>query len=93
MLSKPYDFHQFQTELSALDTSQPASPPAAATPVVNPKSRLARAKVEFLALRERYQLTVADVVAFFPEEDGIAYLQTLIAAGAAKPSRRRSKSV
>lgn len=90
MLSKPYDFHQFQAELSALDVNQPASPPAA--PVVNPKARLVRAKAEFLALRERYHLTVADVVAFFPEEEGVGYLQTLIAASSAKPARRRTRT-
>jgi hypothetical protein len=38
------------------------------------------AKEEFLALRKRYGLTVADVVTFFPEEEGIAYLQQLTAA-------------
>jgi hypothetical protein len=32
---------------------------------------------------------VADVVAFFPEEEGIAYLQQLIVASEAKPVRRR----
>jgi hypothetical protein len=30
---------------------------------------------------------VADVVAFFPEEEGIAYLQELIVAAQAKPRR------
>lgn len=92
MLSKPYDFRQFQAELSALDVNQPASPPPPAAPAVNPKARLVRAKAEFLALRERYHLTVADVVAFFPEEEGISYLQTLIAASSAKPTRRRAKT-
>jgi hypothetical protein len=41
-----------------------------------------------LTLRERYGLTVADVVAFFPEEEGVAYLQALIAVKEAKPKRR-----
>lgn len=47
------------------------------------------AREEFLALRKRHRLTVADVVAFFPEEEGIAYLQTLIADAQAKPRRTR----
>ena len=51
-------------------------------------ARLVQAKAEFMALRERYALTVADVVAFFPEEEGVAYLQGLIAAKDAQPKRR-----
>lgn len=92
MLSKPYDFRQFQAELSALDGRQPSPPSHATSPAATPASRLARAKAEFLALRDRYQLSVADVVAFFPEEEGIVYLQSLIAASAAKPTRRRAKT-
>ncbi|HET8764262.1 MAG TPA: 2-hydroxyacyl-CoA dehydratase [Rhodanobacter sp.] len=92
MLSKPYDFRQFQNELSALDAASSEPPAHSAAPVTTPASRLARAKAEFLALRDRYQLSVADVVAFFPEEEGIVYLQSLIAASAAKPGRRRTKA-
>jgi hypothetical protein len=47
------------------------------------------AREEFLVLRKRHELSVADVVAFFPEEEGIAYLQQLIAAAQAKPRRTR----
>lgn len=43
-----------------------------------------RARQEFLTLRKRYGLTVEDLVAFFPEEEGITYLQQLIAARTAK---------
>lgn len=90
MLSKPYDFRQFQAELAAIDAGQPASsPPTGPQPS---GTRLERARAEFLALREHYHLGVADVVAFFPEEEGIAYLQALIAAAEAKPSRRRRKA-
>ncbi|HET6430997.1 2-hydroxyacyl-CoA dehydratase [Dyella sp.] len=52
--------------------------------------RIARARDEFLALRTRHQLTVADVVAFFPEEEGVAYLQALLAQP--QPRRRRRKT-
>jgi hypothetical protein len=48
-----------------------------------------RARAEFLALKERYKLSIADVVTFFPEEEGIAYLQGLIAQAEAKPRRGR----
>lgn len=90
MTSPKYDFRQFQEELARLERKverqQPAKPlrkKAAAT------QRLAMAREEFLALRKRHELSVADVVAFFPEEEGIAYLQDLIAAAQAKPRRKR----
>lgn len=97
MVSKTYDFRQFQAELAALDGSKPAvaaavEPPAKPAKPLSAKAaaaaRLARAREEFLALRERHQLSVADVVAFFPEEEGIAYLQQLLAAAERKPRRR-----
>ncbi|MBM7131427.1 2-hydroxyacyl-CoA dehydratase [Dyella mobilis] len=82
-------FRRFQEELSALDkqieqrTEKKPSKKEAAL------SAMERAKEEFLALRQRHNLTVADVVAFFPEEEGIAYLQSLIAQTEAKPRRGR----
>jgi hypothetical protein len=82
--------------------SKPPAPAAVATKVaapepVAPKRRgrppkvdpLAGARAEFEALRVRYGLTVADVVAWFPPEEGVAYLQGLIAASEPKPRRRR----
>jgi len=96
MSSKPYDFRQFQAELAALEQAKPEPKPK---PQPKPKplgkkaaeaERLARAREEFLALRTRHQLSVADVVAFFPEEEGIAYLQQLLAAAEQKPRRRKS---
>lgn len=76
--------------------------PAPATPAAAPRKRgrpstkaaeaqrMAQAQEEFLALRAKYALTVADVMAFFPEEEGIAYLQALLAEP--KPRRRRKAS-
>lgn len=97
MASTSYDFRQFQAELAALDRNAPATPPV--PPPVPPArplgkkaaaaAQLARAREEFLALRARHQLSVADVVAFFPEEEGVAYLQQLLAAVQARPRRRR----
>jgi len=88
MLSKSYDFRQFQAELAALDAARPA--PATQPQPASAASRMARAREEFLALRERHGLSVADVVAFFPEEEGIAYLQGLLAAAETKPRRRKA---
>jgi hypothetical protein len=76
-------FRQFQEELAALDKEQQARRSDAK------EKPMDRARREFLALRERYQLSVADVVAFFPEEEGIAYLQALIAASEAPQRKRR----
>lgn len=97
MNSKTYDFRQFQAELAALDQGKPApKPESKPEPKAKPlgkkaaeAARLARARDEFLALRERHQLSVADVVAFFPEEEGIAYLQQLLVASEKKPRRRK----
>lgn len=97
MKPSTYDFRQFQEELAALDRKngaqdkeKPAEKPAAKK--TSARDRMAQAKAEFTALRERYGLTVADVVVFFPEEEGIAYLQKLIAEQSAKPRRRRPRS-
>lgn len=80
-------------------TPPPTAAPAKAAAVepAAPKRRgrppkvdpLAAAKAEFEALRVRHGLTVADVVAWFPPEEGVAYLQSLIAASEPKPRRRR----
>jgi len=79
MKPNTYDFRQFQEELAALDRKQGASA----------SNRLAQAKKEFLTLRDRYGLTVNDVVTFFPEEEGVAYLEGLIMKMAAGPARKK----
>ena len=90
MTSQKYDFRQFQEELATLERKvekqQPSRPLGKKEAAAQ---RLAMACEEFHVLRKRHDLTVADVVAFFPEEEGIAYLQQLIAAAAAKPRRVR----
>lgn len=84
-----------------LPAPAPAPATTAAAPVIPKKrgrpstkaaeaERLARVREEFLALRARHNLTVADVVAFFPEEEGVAYLQSLLAQP--QPRRRRRKA-
>ncbi len=94
MTSPKYDFRQFQEELARLERKvekqQPAAKPLGKKAAA--AQRLAMAREEFLGLRKRHDLTVADVVAFFPEEEGIAYLQELIAAAQAKPRRTRKTS-
>lgn len=81
-------YRRFQEELAALEKDQQRRLNEAS------EAPMERARREFLALRDRYGLTVADVVAFFPEEDGIAYLQGLIAAreAPAAPRKRRARS-
>lgn len=78
-------FRKFQEELAALDRKKHL-PPDKPT---GGDTRLEHAKADFLFIKKRYGLSVADVVAFFPEEEGIAYLQQLIAASEAKPIRRK----
>jgi len=87
-----YDFRQFQEELAALDRKSNTLGKEKIEPTQeSAHARLLQAQEEFMALRKRHGLTVAHVVAFFPEEEGVAYLQKLIADQEAKP-KRRSKS-
>jgi hypothetical protein len=81
-------FRRFQEELAELERKQQA-----AQKELTDDARLALAKNEFLAIQKRYGLSVADVVAFFPEEEGIQYLQQLIAASeaGAKPRKNSKK--
>ena len=99
MASSTYDFRQFQEELAKLEGNvekpQPPKPPVAKPAIAKPvgkkaasAKRLETAREEFLALRQRHELTVDEVVAFFPEEEGIGYLQQLIIEQA-KPRRKR----
>jgi hypothetical protein len=90
-------FRRFQEELAALDKQieqqreqRPIRKPTAKQAAV---AAMERAKQEFLALCQRHNLTIADVIAFFPEEEGIAYLQSLIAQTEAKPRRGRKPKV
>ena len=90
MNSGKYDFRQFQEELARLERKvEKQQPPKPLGKKAAAAQRMAMAREEFLGLRKRHDLTVADVVAFFPEEEGIAYLQELIAASQAKPRRKR----
>ena len=91
MKAGTYDFRQFQEELAALDRENPQGKDRPTPRKESPQARLLAAGAEFKVLRERYGLTVADVVAFFPEEEGIAYLQGLIAENEAKPKRRAKR--
>jgi hypothetical protein len=79
-------FRRFQEELAALDKQLEQRAPSKKQAAL---SAMERARGEFLALKERYKLSVADVVSFFPEEEGIAYLQGLIAQAEVKPRRGR----
>lgn len=98
--SGKYDFRQFQDELARLDREQGERKEVVApAPAVEKRKRgrpriirmdpLAEARLAFEALRLQYDLHVADVVAWFPEEEGVAYLQSLLATPV--PKRRRKK--
>jgi len=80
-------YRQFQEELAALDKEQERRRQRAT------ETPMESARRDFLALRDRYALSVADVVAFFPEEEGVAYLQGLIAAAEAAPAGVRKRRV
>ena len=87
MTVPPDAFRRFQEELAALERAAQQRAP-------DPTSReavKARARSEFLALRERYGLSLEDVVAFFPEEEGIEYLRRIIAESGTRPTRARKR--
>ena len=87
MAVPPDAFRRFQEELAALERAaqQRAPDPASGEAVKQ------RARSEFLALRERYGLSLEDVVAFFPEEEGIEYLRRIIAESGTRPPRARKR--
>jgi hypothetical protein len=82
-------FRRFQEELAALDKQIEERSTKRKTAKQAAMSAMERAREDFLALRAHYKLSLADVVSFFPEEEGIAYLQALIAQSEAKPRRGR----
>lgn len=84
-------FRRFQEELAALDKQIEQRVPPRQAAKQAAMSAMEKAKQEFLALRERHNLTVADVVSFFPEEEGIVYLQSLIAQQSEPPKPRRGR--
>lgn len=93
MKPNTYDLHQFQADLAALDRQKSVqAKERSLSSKEASRARLANAQADFLALRQRYGLTVADVVAFFPEDEGVAYLQSLIAAKEPKAKRRAKSS-
>ncbi|MHB1667246.1 hypothetical protein [Thiomonas sp.] len=69
----PDAYRRFQEELGVLDRT--AEQRAAVTPL---KMKMTRAKSETLALRQRFSLSVADVIAFFPPKEG-EFLRQIIA--------------
>lgn len=92
--SGKYDFRQFQDELAALERQQTESKVVEkrkpGRPKLIKKDPLADAREAFEVLRLRYNLSVADVIAWFPEEEGIAYLQMLLAQPVTKRRRRKA---
>lgn len=74
----PDALRRFQEELAALDHPKPA---------LTREQQLLIARTEFLDLQRRYDLSVADVIGFFPADEGIEYLRQLIDTPV--PKRRR----
>ena len=94
--STPHSSEPAQTPAPASVRKPPPPPVISRPPGVKRFTKQAaarllmeQAKIEFLDLRQRFSLTVADVVAFFPPEEGVAYLESLIAAQQNKPRRGR----
>lgn len=75
----PDALRRFQEELAALDHPKPA---------LTREQLLLIARTEFLNLQRRYSLSVADVVGFFPADEGVEYLRQLIDASSTKRRRR-----
>lgn len=78
MTLSPEALRRFQEELAALDQPKPA---------LTREQQLLIARTEFLDLQRRYDLSVADVIGFFPADEGVEYLRQLI--NASTPQRRR----
>lgn len=89
-----FSFRQFQEELRKLDgqTGPSASTQATAKKLSKKEleaQRMEKAKSEFLALRAKHNVTISDVVAFFPEEEGVGYLLELLK----QPMKKRGRKV
>lgn len=78
----PDAFRRFQDELAALDRPRAG---------LTREQELLVAKTAFLDLQRLYGLTVADVIGFFPPEEGIEYLRQLIESSLMSPTGRRRK--
>jgi hypothetical protein len=73
-------FRRFQDELAALEPAKPK---------LTREQELLIAKTAFLELQRRHGLTVADVIGFFPPEEGVEYLRQLIDSAPTRPTARR----
>lgn len=74
-----FSFRQFQEELRKLEEQQTKKPDG--KPLSKKEleaQRLQKAKAELMALCEKHKWGLADVVALFPEEEGIGYLKQML---------------
>lgn len=88
-----FSFRQFQEELRKLDGVQLTKPNG--KPLSKKEleaQRMQKARAEFQVLRERYQWKIEDVVALFPEEEGIGYLMELLNQPIKKRGRKTKES-
>jgi hypothetical protein len=81
-------FKQFQDELTKLEGTKPHPQNPTHAQNLTRAQRLEFAQMDVLALREKFDLTVAEMVSFFPDEEGLAYLQNLIVEVQSKPIRK-----
>lgn len=92
-MSTSFTFRQFQEELAKLDGQTKSPTPTQPNGKKLSKKeleaqRIEKAKAEFAKLRERHQWTIADVVAFFPPEEGVDYLLELLKQPVKKRGRK-----
>lgn len=74
-----YDIERlFQKELALLERKKTESLTAEQLSELTADQRLLLAKTEFLDIQREHKLTAADVLSFFPEEESVAFLQSLM---------------
>ncbi|QVX40760.1 hypothetical protein J4H89_23530 (plasmid) [Ralstonia solanacearum] len=72
-------WRRFQEELAAVDRKATGPLSQEELAQLTRAQRLVLAQTEFLDLKRKFGLHLDDVITFFPEEEAIAYLQTLLA--------------
>ncbi len=80
MTARKHDdlWRQFQSELASLEAKP--SPPLTHEEIqkLNRDQQLVLAKTEFRDMQRKYGLSIAEILACFPEEESISYLQSLM---------------
>lgn len=80
MTARKHDnlWRQFQDELATLET-KPSSPLTQdEIQKLSREQQLVLAKTEFRDIQRKYGLSVAEILACYPEEESVAFLQSLM---------------